>query len=80
MKCIDFDKQFETYMRNWVAKNSEKYNDNMDTIEAMMPEIYMEFLEKPVALTVADAEEIKKALQINEILSIWFDYFNRENN
>ena len=49
MKCIDFDKQFETYMRNWVAKNSEKYNDNMDTIEAMMPEIYMEFLEKPAA-------------------------------
>lgn len=49
MKCIDFDRQFETYMRNWVAKNSEKYNDNMDVIEAMMPEIYMEFLEKEAA-------------------------------
>lgn len=49
MKCIDFDKQFEAYMRGWVAANAEKYNDNMDTIEAMMPEIYMEFLEKPAA-------------------------------
>ena len=46
MKCIDFDKQFERYTRSWMEKNAEKYNNNMDVIEAMMPEIYMEFLEK----------------------------------
>lgn len=49
MKCIDFDRQFEAYTRAWMEKNAEKYNNNMDMIEAMMPEIYMEFLEKPAA-------------------------------
>lgn len=49
MKCIDFDRQFEAYTREWMEKNADKYNNNMDVIEAMMPEIYMEFLEKPAA-------------------------------
>lgn len=47
MKCIDFDSQFEAYTRVWMEENADKYNNNMDVIEAMMPEIYMEFLEKP---------------------------------
>lgn len=46
MKCIDFDKQFERYTRSWMERNAEKYKNNMDVIEAMMPEVYMEFLEK----------------------------------
>ena len=46
MKCIDFDKQFERYTRNWMEKNAEKYKNNMDVIEAMMPDVYMEFMEK----------------------------------
>jgi len=49
MKCIDFDKQFERYTRSWMEKNAEKYKNNMDVIEAMMPDIYMEFLEKETA-------------------------------
>ena len=49
MKCIDFDKQFERYTRDWMAKNAEKYNNDMDAIEAMMPDIYMEFMSKPAA-------------------------------
>lgn len=49
MKCIDFDKQFERYTREWMAKNAEKYNSDMDAIEAMMPDIYMEFMGKPAS-------------------------------
>lgn len=49
MKCIDFDKQFERYTRSWMEKNAEKYKNNMDVIEAMMPDVYMEFLEKEAA-------------------------------
>ena len=49
MKCIDFDKQFERYTRSWMEKNAEKYKNNMDVIEAMMPDVYMEFLSKPAA-------------------------------
>ncbi len=49
MKCIDFDKQFERYTRDWMEKNAEKYNNNMDVIEAMMPDIYMAFMSQPAA-------------------------------
>lgn len=49
MKCVDFDRQFERYTREWVKENAEKYNNDMDAIEAMMPDIYMAFLSKPAA-------------------------------
>lgn len=47
MKCIDFDHQFELYTAQWVKDNAEKYKNNMDVIEMMMPDVYMEFLSKP---------------------------------
>lgn len=47
MKCIDFDKQFERYAAAWVKRNGAKYKNNMDVIEGLMPDIYMEFLKKP---------------------------------
>ena len=49
MDCINFDRQFEQYLADWVKKNSAKYKNNMDVIEGMMPEVYMEFLAKPAA-------------------------------
>ena len=58
MKCIDFDRQFEAYMRAWIEKNGEKYKNNMDVIEAMMPDIYMEFLSKPAAWLDGKAPEV----------------------
>lgn len=47
MKCINFDRAFERYMAEWIKKNSEKYKDDMDVIEDMMPDVYLEFLKKP---------------------------------
>ena len=47
MKCINFDRAFERYMAEWIKENSEKYKDDMDVIEDMMPDVYLEFLEKP---------------------------------
>lgn len=47
MNCINFDQKFEQYMTVWVKNNAAKYKDNMDVIEGMMPEIYMEFLMRP---------------------------------
>lgn len=47
MKCINFDRQFELYAAEWMKKNAEKYKNNMDVIEMMMPDVYMEFLKKP---------------------------------
>lgn len=45
----DFDREFERYVSAWMKQNAEKYGNNMDVIEGMMPDIYMEFLEKPAA-------------------------------
>ena len=47
MKCINFDRAFERYMAEWIKKNSEKYKDDMDVLEDMMPDVYLEFLKKP---------------------------------
>lgn len=47
MNCINFDQKFEQYMTVWVKNNAAKYKDNMDVIEDMMPDIYMEFLARP---------------------------------
>ena len=47
MKCINFDRAFERYMAEWIKENSEKYKDDMDVIEDMMPDVYLEFLTKP---------------------------------
>ena len=47
MKCINFDRGFERYMAEWIKENSEKYKDDMDVIEDMMPDVYLEFLKKP---------------------------------
>lgn len=47
MKCINFDRAFERYMAEWIKENSEKYKDDMDVIEGMMPDVYLEFLKKP---------------------------------
>ncbi|MBE5798775.1 MAG: hypothetical protein E7321_02340 [Clostridiales bacterium] len=57
MNCIDFDQQFEHYTRDWMEKNAEKYKNNMDTIEAMMPDIYMEFLSKPASWLGGESPE-----------------------
>ena len=50
MKCINFDRAFERYMAEWIKENSEKYKDDMDVIEDMMPDVYLEFLKKPADL------------------------------
>lgn len=47
MKYINFDRAFERYMAEWIKENSEKYKDDMDVIEDMMPDVYLEFLKKP---------------------------------
>jgi len=47
MNCINFDQKFEQYMGVWIKNNADKYKNNMDVVEGMMPDIYMEFLARP---------------------------------
>ena len=43
---IDFDAKFSEFIKNWLDENAEKY-ENMDAVEAMMPDIYAKWLNSP---------------------------------
>ena len=47
MKCINFDKEFERYLSQWVKAHQKEFK-NFDQMEAKMPEVYAEWLETPV--------------------------------
>ncbi|MDR2514305.1 MAG: hypothetical protein LBD02_03745 [Christensenellaceae bacterium] len=46
MKLIDFDGQFQAYLRLWMRANQKKYK-NVDEMEALMPELYTRWLNEP---------------------------------
>ncbi len=47
MKCINFDKEFQRYLSQWLREHQKEYK-NYDQMEAKMPEVYGEWLEQPV--------------------------------
>ena len=47
-ECIDFDRRFSVFLNNWLEKNRHIYKGNMDKVEALVPEIYEEFLNTPL--------------------------------
>lgn len=79
MKCINFDRAFEKYMGAWVKENSEKYKDNMDVIENMMPDVYMEFLQKPADFLNGIApQDYFEQFDDAEMLTEWLCQYIRE--
>ena len=46
MNCVDFDKHFEQYVREWSKKNMSRYQ-NIDAMEADVPEVYLRWLNEP---------------------------------
>ncbi len=40
-------------MAEWMKENSEKYKDDMDVIEDMMPDVYLEFLKNRLIFWMA---------------------------
>lgn len=46
MNCVDFDKHFEAYVRDWTKKNMAKYQ-NVDAMEADIPDVYLRWLNEP---------------------------------
>lgn len=47
MECINFDEHFEHYAMEWMQSNAAKYKRNMDRMEAKMPDVYLQWLNKP---------------------------------
>ena len=43
---IDFDAKFGDYIKNWLDENAGSF-ENMDAVEAMMPDIYAKWLDCP---------------------------------
>lgn len=47
MKIINFDEKFQEYVTKWMQENEEKYKNNIDRMEAKMPEVYLQWLNTP---------------------------------
>ena len=46
MNCVDFDKHFQTYLRQWTQQNMGRVK-NVDEMEAEVPEVYLRWLNEP---------------------------------
>ena len=47
MRCINFDREFERYVSQWIREHAKEYR-NVDEMEAAMPQVYETFLDTPV--------------------------------
>ena len=47
MRCINFDKEFERYVSQWMREHAREYR-NVEEMEDAMPEVYARFLDTPV--------------------------------
>ena len=48
MNCINFDARFERYAGEWMRRNAAAYKNNMDRMEAKIPEVYLQWLNTPM--------------------------------
>ena len=48
MMIVNLDDAFEAYLKGWMKDNAQKYGNNMDKLEEMVPDVYMEFLKQPL--------------------------------
>lgn len=46
MKCIDFDKEFQRYITQWMKEHAKEYK-NVEAMENAMPKVYATFLDTP---------------------------------
>ncbi|MDR0928311.1 MAG: hypothetical protein LBM74_01180 [Oscillospiraceae bacterium] len=77
MECINFDKHFQAYARAWMRANAAKYRGNVDRMEARMPDVYLQWLNRPADwLGGASPGAYFAAYDDAELLSRWMlDYF-----
>lgn len=47
MRCINFDGQFERYATEWMRQNAAQFHNNVDAMEAKMPDVYLQWLNEP---------------------------------
>lgn len=47
MECINFDERFEQYAAGWMRDNAAKYKNNLNRMEAAMPDVYLKWLNQP---------------------------------
>ena len=47
VECINFDRAFEQYATQWMREHAAQFGNNMDRMEAQMPDVYMRWLNLP---------------------------------
>ena len=78
MKIYNLDAEFEKYLKAWMSKHADAYGNNMDRLEEMVPDVYMEFLGMPLAILGgardADVYEISFAAPVSEKSELTFTF------
>lgn len=80
MKCINFDEQFERYMRQWVKENEKRFEGNMDAMEEEMPEVYMRFINQKADWLDGEtpAMYFHQFQDVNVLVGGMIEYFNKK--
>lgn len=80
MKCINFDEQFERYMRQWMKENEKRFKGNMDAMEEEMPEVYMRFINQKADWLDGEtpAMYFQQFHDINTLVGGMVEYFTKK--
>lgn len=79
MECVNFDRQFERYLNDWIKKNSAKYKGDTNAMEAMVPDVYMQFLAKPASWLggIAPQDYFARFTDAHELVSLLCAYVDK---
>ena len=78
MRCINFDREFERYVSQWMKEHAREYR-GVDEMENAMPEVYAQFLDTP-AVWLAGAKPGEYFARFDQPLQLvnWMaDYFKQ---
>jgi len=77
VECINFDEKFEQYAIDWMHQNTARYKNNLDALEARMPEVYAQWLQAPQDWLggVSPGTYFERFDRADELVEWMLDYF-----
>lgn len=76
---IDFDGQFQAYLKTWMRENRSKYR-NVDEMESQMPDVYTRWLNTPASWLdgVAPGFYFDRFSDAHQLVALMVDYMDQQ--
>lgn len=76
---IDFDGQFQAYLKTWMRENRSKYR-NVDEMESQMPDVYTRWLNTPASWLdgVAPGFYFDRYSDAHQLVALMVDYMDQQ--